>query len=55
MFVGTKDQHYWVILSDAEFKLYQQHHVLQVPLVKESSHQLNTGNSIRVWQTRYIT
>ena len=50
----TKDQCYWVILSDAEFKLYQQHHVLQVPRVKESSHQLN-WNSIRVFETRYIT
>ena len=40
-FTDTKDQRYWVILNDAEFKLYQQHHVLQVPRVKESSHQLN--------------
>ena len=39
--MATSHQRYWVILNDAEFKLYQQHHVLQVPRVKESSHQLN--------------
>ena len=40
-FMATSHQGYWVILNDAEFKLFQQHHVLQVPHVKESSHQLN--------------
>ena len=39
-FMETKDQRYWLILNDAEFKLYQQHHVLQVPQVKESTHLL---------------
>ena len=36
-FMDTKEKRYWVILNDAEFKLYQQHHVLQIPRVKEST------------------
>ena len=42
-FVDSKAQRHWLILNDAEFKLFSQHHVLQVPLVKESSggHLLN--------------
>ena len=40
-FMEASQDRYWVILNDAEFKLFQQHHVLQVPLVKESSHQLS--------------
>ena len=41
-FMETKNQRFCLILNDAEFKLYQQHHVLQVPRVKESGgHLLN--------------
>ena len=40
-FMETKNQRFWVILNDAEFKLYQQHHSLQVPRVKDSAHLLN--------------
>ena len=36
-FMDTEDKRYWVILNDAEFKLYQQHHVLQHPHFKKSS------------------
>ena len=44
-----KDLHYWVILSDAGFKLYQQHHVLQV-LVSRSQVIYSIASSIRVLQ-----
>ena len=40
-FMATSHQRYGVIFNDAEFKLYQQHHVFQVPCVKDSNHQLN--------------
>ena len=42
-FMDSQAQHHWVILNDAEFKLWAQHHVLQVPRVKEPSggHVLN--------------
>ena len=42
-FMDSQAQHHWLILNDAEFKLFNQHHVLQVPRVKEPSggHILN--------------
>ena len=42
-FMDSKAQRHWFILNDAEFKLWAQHHVLQVPRVKEPSggHILN--------------
>ena len=42
-FMDSKAQRHWFILNEAEFKLWQQHHVLQVPRVKEPSggHILN--------------
>ena len=42
-FMDSKAQRHWLILNDAEFKLWAQHHVLQVPRVKEPSggHILN--------------
>ena len=42
-FMDSQAQRHWVILNDAEFKLWAQHHVLQVPRVKEPSggHILN--------------
>ena len=42
-FMDSQAQRHWVILNDAEFKLWAQHHVLQVPRVKEPSggHVLN--------------
>ena len=41
-FMDSKAQRRWLILNDAEFKLFSQHHVLQVPRVKESGgHLLN--------------
>ena len=42
-FMDSKAQRHWLIINDAEFKLWQQHHVLQVPRVKEPSggHILN--------------
>ena len=42
-FVDSQAQRHWPILSEVEFKLFSQHHVLQVPRVKEPSggHVLN--------------
>ena len=41
-FMDSKNQRHWLILNDVEFKLFSQHHVLQVPHVKESGgHLLN--------------
>ena len=40
-FTSTSKDWYWVIFNDAEFKLFQQHQVLQVPRVKESRHGIN--------------
>ena len=42
-FMDSQAQRHWLILNDAEFKLWNQHHVLQVPRVKEPSggHILN--------------
>ena len=42
-FMDSQAQRHWLILNDAEFKLFSQHHVLQVPHVKEPSggHILN--------------
>ena len=42
-FMDSQAQRHWLILNDAEFKLWAQHHVLQVPRVKEPSggHVLN--------------
>ena len=42
-FMDTQAQRHWLIINDAEFKLFNQHHVLQVPRVKEPSggHILN--------------
>ena len=41
-FMDSKNQRHWLILNDAEFKLLSQHHVLQIPRVKESGgHLLN--------------
>ena len=42
-FIDSKAQRHWLILNDAEFRLFSQHHVLQVPRVKEQSggHLLN--------------
>ena len=42
-FMDSQAQRHWLILNDAEFKLFNQHHVLQVPRVKEPSggHILN--------------
>ena len=42
-FMDSQAQRHWLILNDAEFKLFSQHHVLQVPRVKEPSggHILN--------------
>ena len=42
-FMDSKSQRFWFILNDAEFKLWNQHHVLQVPRVKDPSggHILN--------------
>ena len=34
-FMDTQAQRHWLILNDAEFKLFSQHHALQVPRVKE--------------------
>ena len=42
-FMDSQAQRHWLIINDAEFKLFSQHHVLQVPRVKEPSggHILN--------------
>ena len=42
-FMDSQAQRQWLILNEAEFKLFHQHHVLQVPRVKEPSggHVLN--------------
>ena len=42
-FMDSRAQRHWFILNDAEFKLWNQHHVLQVPRVKDPSggHILN--------------
>ena len=41
--MDSQAQRHWLILNDAEFKLFSHHHVLQVPRVKEPSggHILN--------------
>ena len=39
--MATSQDRYWVILNDAELKLSQQHHVLQVLKVRDSSHGIN--------------
>ena len=41
--MDSQAQRYWLILNEAEFKLFSQHHVLQVPRVQEPSggHVLN--------------
>ena len=42
-FMDSQAQRHWLILNEAEFKLFSQHHVLQIPRVKEPSggHILN--------------
>ena len=52
-FMATSQDCYWVILNDAEFKFFQQHHVLQV--VSRIQVTNSIGSSISVWQTQYIT
>ena len=39
-FMDSKAQRNWLILNDAEFKLFNYHHVLQVPRLKESGGRL---------------
>ena len=40
-FMATSPDRYWVIVNDAELKLFQQHHALRVPRVRDSSHGIN--------------
>ena len=47
---------YWVILNDAELKLFQQHHVFQVARTTDSSHGINcvrNGSSSENLTTTY--
>ena len=47
-FTATSQDRYWIIINDAECKLFQQHHVLQVPRVKESPHGINWIRILRI-------